>query len=311
MAMTYGGWFDRSRFGGLLAYVRFMVRRIARLWPLHATMVCAFLLLGLLTSAVPYSRNTIGANLLLVQAWGLSAAMNPPAWSISTEMFAYAAFPLLVGAALKGRTPAALTAAGIAIGYWAVTHGGPPIGPGRRGPLDAYFNYSWLPVLRCVAGFTLGMLAWRLTRKATVLRIARHPSTAPCALAAILALMVTGADDLWVVAILPALVIATHLGRGLFYKALGYGPLHRLGLLSYAVYLLHLFLFDRFRFSPIPTGPELAAYLVVMLAAAAAAHALIEVPGRHLVRHWGERMASRLSPRLTPGTARPLHGPPR
>lgn len=312
MAMTYGTWFDGSQIGGqpggLTAYARFLVRRIARLWPLHAAMIGAYVIPGVLAPAFPYPRNTLATNLLLIQSWGLSAAINPPAWSVSTEMFAYTAFPLLVALALKGRAKAALTAFGIAAAYGALIHLGPPLGPGRRGPLDIYFNYSWLPVLRCTAGFALGMLTWRISGKAPLRRIARHAWAAPCALAAMLALMMGRANDLWIVALLPVLVLATHCGRGPFYRALGYGPLHRLGLLSYAVYLTHLLLLSRFPFGPTPLVVELLAYLALTFAAAALAHALVEVPGRRLVRRAGEHLVARIAAR---SPSRPLHHPPR
>ena len=314
MAMAYGTWFDRSQPDAAATqvrfpiYGRFLVRRIARLWPLNATMIGAFVLLGALDPTFPYSRNMLAANLLLIQSWGLSASINPPAWSVSTEMFAYAAFPLLVSIALKGRARAALTALGIAAAYGALIHLGPPSGPGRRGPLDIYFNYSWLPVLRCTAGFTLGMLAWRASGEAPLRRIAQHSWTAPFALAAILALMMARANDLWIVPLLPVLVLATHCGRGPFYRALGYGPLHRLGIMSYAVYLTHLFVLTYFPFGPTPLSVELLAYLALTFTAAALAHTLIEVPGRTLVRRTGEYLLTRLAAPIPP---RPLHQPPR
>ena len=307
MAMTYGTWFDRSQPGGLTAYARFLVRRLARLWPLHAAMIGVYVILGILAPTFPYSHNKLAANLLLIQSWGLSAAINPPAWSVSTEMFAYTAFPLLVAMALRGRTNAALTALGIAAVYGALIYLGPPLGPGRRGPLDIYFNYSWLPVLRCTAGFALGMLTWRASGKAPLCDIARHAWTAPLTLAVMIALMTARTNDLWIVALLPVLVLATHCGRGPFYRALGYGPLHRFGLLSYAVYLTHLFLLSHFRFGPTPLVVELLAYLALTFATAALAHALVEVPGRRLVRRTGEHLVARL---MAPSPSRPLHQPP-
>ena len=309
MSMTYGGWFDGSRALGLLPYARFLVRRVARVWPLHAAMLGVVVLLGLLEHGPVFGRNTLLANLALVQAWGLSAAMNPPAWSVSTEMFAYTVFPLLVVLALRGRVRPALCAAAVAGMLWFVTRAGLPLGPGRRGPLDVYFNYSFLPVLRCLAGFTTGMLAWRATGWAAVRRLAGLPWAAPAALAAVLALMLGRADDLWIFPLLPAVVLAAHCGRGWCYRALGHGALHRLGVLSYAIYLTHLVLLDQFPFAGWPLGLSLPVYLLATLAAAIAAHAAVEVPGRRWLRLWGEGMLDRLPP-LGHVAPRHLHGPP-
>ena len=307
MAMTYGTWFGHGQAGGLMVYARFLIRRVARLWPLHAAMIGAYVLTALWQPAFPYSPNRLAANLMLIQAWGFSAAINPPAWSVSTEMFAYALFPLLAAMALAGRARAAATAVAVAAAYGAVVHLGPPLGPGRRGPLDVYFNYSWLPVLRCTAGFALGMLAWQCSRHPALRRIAGHPWTAPGALTAVLALMMARGGDLGIVPLLPVLVLATHCGRGPFYRALGYGPLHRLGLLSYAVYLTHLALLDHFPFGPTPIAIELPAYLALTFAAAALAHAFVEVPGRQLLRRLGDHLVARIG---LPAPPRPLHQPP-
>lgn len=86
----------------------FLLRRIGRLWPLHATilvlLVIAELVLlgtaerGLSIGREPFSdRNLISAlpsNVLLVHGWGLHDRLtwNTPSWSISAEMFAYVLF---------------------------------------------------------------------------------------------------------------------------------------------------------------------------------------------------------------------------
>ena len=129
---------------------------LARLWPLHAVdaglvVAGAIAWLGMPARA----RAASLANLAMIQAWGLSAEINPPAWSISTELLAYLLFPA------ARRRPAADARCGAWLAVrWRRLSGGrrvpasaPPVGPSRRGALDIYFNYSLLPVLRCLAGF--------------------------------------------------------------------------------------------------------------------------------------------------------------
>ena len=81
----------------------FLWRRFARVWPLHAAVLAAFVGIALLLLAT--GRDTSGyplaelpLHLALVQNWGLTPdlAWNHPAWSISTEFAAYLLFPGLV-----------------------------------------------------------------------------------------------------------------------------------------------------------------------------------------------------------------------
>jgi peptidoglycan/LPS O-acetylase OafA/YrhL len=73
---------------------RFLILRVARIWPAHvATLIAALLLFGGFSGI-------FFANLLMVQAWIPSApwylSYNAVSWSISVEFFFYLAFPLLI-----------------------------------------------------------------------------------------------------------------------------------------------------------------------------------------------------------------------
>ncbi|WP_081420973.1 acyltransferase family protein [Rickettsia asembonensis] len=84
-----------------ISYKEFLFARIARVYPLHL-----FMLLFTLVSSFSYpipllpSDNfyTFFLNIFLIQAWGFTdlVSWNQPAWSISTEMFAYLLFPFLI-----------------------------------------------------------------------------------------------------------------------------------------------------------------------------------------------------------------------
>ena len=277
LSMTYGAWFDGSRTRSIGSYLRFMSRRVARLWPLHAMVLCLIVLLerGV---GVAVSVNALVANLAMIQAWGVSGEINPPAWSVSTEFLAYTLFPVLTLLALRGRLRPWLCALGIVLALAVCMRFAPPMGLARRGQLDLYFNYSVLPVLRCLAGFLLGMLAWRVGLIPWVQRLASWPALGPAALAALMALMVTRTNDLMSYGLLPLVVLGMHYGRGPVQRALGADPLHRLGVLSFAIYLVHVALLARMPFGWAPLEVELAAYLLLTLAAAAAAYTLIEEP---------------------------------
>ena len=292
MAMVYGPWFAGGQPGRGRAYCVFLLRRAARLWPLHAVVI------GLIVAYSMYDGNQVSvrwvmANLALVQGWGFSSEINPPAWSISTEVLAYLLFPLLAPALLRWRWGVVLGLLGAAAAIALCMHLAPPVGLVRRGRLDIYFNYSLLPLLRCFAGVLVGMAAWRLGRTGLVQRVAAMPWTGPLAVAAMIGLMVGRVNDLLIYLLLPVIVLGLHYGRGPGWALFARGPVYRLGVLSYAIYLVHVALLSRFSFDWAPMGVELSVYLLEVALAATVAHWLIERPGRHLLRSWGEAILAR------------------
>lgn len=87
-------------------YKDFLVKRIARIYPLHLFILLSYLIIPLaylLTNKVmpegeKYSFVNYLYHLVLVNNWGLGNTLswNIPAWSISTEWAAYILFPLTV-----------------------------------------------------------------------------------------------------------------------------------------------------------------------------------------------------------------------
>ena len=288
LAMVYGPWFDGSNPGGLRLAPVFLVRRVARLWPLHAAMLLVVVLIEWRAGAPTPSLHVLLSNFAMAQAWGWSTEINTPAWSVSTEFLAYLLFPLLAFVLLRSRM-------GVAVGLGCVVAAlaiclalAPPIGAMRRGWLDIYYNYSLLPVLRCLAGFILGMVTWRVGQSPLVRRAFSNDWAGLVTLTAVLCFLLGQVHDLLIYALLPLLVLAFHHGRGLVWRALALGPLHRFGVLSYAVYLIHYTLLSRFPFDWTPIWEVLAIYLLVALGLAVVAHHLIEVPGRAAFRRCGE-----------------------
>ena len=318
ISMVYGSWFtgrapgaalpgtggkagqdrsgqDRSgqdRTGTAGAVAVFLMRRAARVWPLHAAVLAALLAGAALSGGPLPSPRFALANFMLVQGWGVSGEINAPAWSISTEMLAYLLFPLLAGPVLRWRWGAALGLAAVAALLAACLAMAPPMGPGRRGLLDIYQNYSVLPAMRCLAGFLLGMLAWRAGQVPEAARQAARPWVAPGALLLALGVMLAGASDLLVLALLPVVVLGLHYGRGRGrgwpWRLFTVQPLHGLGTLSYAIYLIHYALLPVLLDGPGPVAARLALYALATLLLAALAHQLVERPTRRLVRWMGE-----------------------
>lgn len=307
MAMVYGAWFDGSRPRSLVNYVRFMVRRVARLWPLHAAVLLALILLGVEATRVDLSPRLVVANFAMIQAWAMSAEINPPAWSISTEFLAYLLFPALAPLALRGRVGPVVLLGLVVAAIGACIAFAPPLGPMRRGWMDIYYNYSALPALRCLAGVMIGLLAWRAGRVRAVQAIAGLRWTGPLALACFIGMLLGRVNDLLILPILPVIVLGMHYGRGPVHRALSANPLHGLGLLSYAIYLVHVAMLSQFPFAAGPLPAMLALYLAATVAVAMAAHRLVELPGRRAIRAAGDAALVAWARRTNP----PLQDRPR
>ena len=105
-------------------------------------------------------------------------------------------------------------------------------------------------------------------------------------------------NDLLALALMPALVLGMHYGQGRAWRVLSSGPLHWLGTLSYAIYLVHYLPLAALPAQPgsaapglgasAPTAVVLALYGVTILVLAVLAHRLIEQPTRRLIRGMGE-----------------------
>ena len=158
MALTYAEDFRKGF--AVQAYARFMVKRLGRIYPLYISATIAAFLIAVshhephLTSATRWA-----CNILLIQAWGLSQSIAHAVWSISTEFGAYVLFPGLLAVTLLCRPRvAAFTALAAAATFLLLATR--PLGQlhqaTRSGMLDIWGGNSIFPLLRCLAGFSLG-----------------------------------------------------------------------------------------------------------------------------------------------------------
>lgn len=286
----------------LASHADFLLRRAARILPLYlcvlALSIAAFAWQGQL-----FSTPTLLGNIVLLQCWGLSIQpIVTPSWSISTEAAAYLAFPLLCLPTLRSTWPAALASLGAA--YACVGLATVLVTPDARalmhGTLDVWDNMTLGPLLRCLGGFTLGLLMFRLSSTTAVRRLARSDLAGGTILALLLAGIVGGFPDLVLYPLFPALVLACYVGegaesrRGWLASALGSGPLHQLGVLSYAIYLVHSLIIAWLwpasqawlTFETVRTRGVASAVLCLgtILLCAVVLHTLVEKPGRSWVR---------------------------
>lgn len=278
---------------GMRAYGRFLLLRMARIYPLHIVMLAVFVLYIALVSLVRgrdelHSVGYLIESIFLVQAWvpGTEPALNVPAWSISTEMFACLLFPAMALVAERARAWTAFGVLGAAL--LALMMAAPAFG-GLRGDI-AHFGLA-----RCVLEFTAGVMVQRLWELGS-----HRPWLGMVALAAGVALalcLAAGAPD--------SLVMPAAFCCAIYGLAAPGTPLRRLltgralmllGRISYATYLSHEFVKICVKFllarPDVPAWVLLPAYVAAVLLISWLLYEFVELPGRRLLRGFADRAAA-------------------
>ena len=106
-------------------YVRFLLLRLARVYPLHLLGLGGALLIGLIAPNLVPARSNVAAfvlHLFMMASWGFCEGVtwNGPAWSLSSEWLAYLVLPLMILATAGLRT---MRAQLVSLGLLVVTMG--------------------------------------------------------------------------------------------------------------------------------------------------------------------------------------------
>ncbi len=287
------------------SYWKFLLARIARLYPLHLFVLSLFLATALASRAVQYaatgtfdsialagarSLTALLANLLMLQ--GLQASelsWNYPAWSISVEFIAYLVFPFALPWIWRAGRPLKIVLALLLVAVLAwfayVT----------QDDFDQWDGPQTL--LRCVPEFLIGTLLYAafVGRPWTVL--AKRDGILIGLVVALLLLLHRGASDLLVILLFPALILAAVANKGMVSRFLNTAPLVWLGEISYALYLFHGLvefittnllgaagLHDRDRLSSAASFAIMSFMLCSSLLCASLGHQGIEKAGRQRLR---------------------------
>lgn len=279
-----------------LSYRRFLVYRLARIYPVHITTL-ATVAVGLAAAKAAnidingsYSASSLIGSVLLVDAWSPRArhfGWNYPAWSISAEWFAYLVFPFAAAWTAKVRTrTGALIAVGVALTAYVV------LVPG--------LELAW-PLLRIATEFGAGVFIAHLMRDT---RVRANNGIVAAALAGI-AVVVFAVDGrpqagLLVVAF-AALIYGLASDEGPVARVFSLPIVVSLGEASYALYMTHAIVemfgtraiaFEDHVHSALPVRLAIVlAYVVVMAIATAAMFVVLERPGRRAVRRLGDRLS--------------------
>ncbi len=291
MCYTYASRFEAGQPG---AYRDFLARRVARVVPLNIAVLLAIVAGGALSTAL-LGRNILvnssnlwfdlPVNLLMLQGLGIGTNLNGPSWSISTEFAAYLCFPVLVALCFhRAMTVRVLVGAiavagivGLALQRERLTIGGE----------------NGVPALvRCFTEFVLGMLAYAVWRSGRA--VALGSDLAVALLLGAVAISLGLRIDLPAALLFPFVVLACAHNRGRAAAWLGSAVPYFLGVVSYALYLIH----DMFRAplllalkavhpAPLETLPALGAALVgslLVIPFAWLCYHGIERPGRDATR---------------------------
>jgi len=288
---------------GFRGYARFLLRRIARIYPLHILTLLAFVGLAWIGISGPTSHASVMDfihNALLIQAWGITdhLSFNSPSWSISAELFCYLLFPLLMW--LAGRVSPLILAIIVACLYGVLAHGHLPIWQDRSQMYGANYDYG---MLRALPSFMNGILLAMLFRQF------RGYRSKPLALGGILVFLgsvlvlnVFAKPDLAII-LFSVAILLTAIGESAFTKVPGAAWLGRLGNTSYAIYMLHELLLILV-FKPVwhqlgltPGAFPLFALgcCAVLTMAAGLTYSFIENPARKLINRLAPRDSSRRS----------------
>lgn len=162
---TYYRTFNSPDFN-LSVFKLFLVKRLARIYPLHLVTFLVFLGLALwgaysgreIVNGARCGWEAVLPNLLLLHAWGTTAALswNYPSWSISAEWFAYLAL-VVVGARILWRNKLAHSYRAVVFSWLAIC-----LWAGLQG--YGVDHYTTTGVLRIIPEFLAGCLLYRLAK---------------------------------------------------------------------------------------------------------------------------------------------------
>lgn len=222
-------------------YVSFLVRRLARFYPLYLLTLGYFVLVGLAlhfpggsTDGGRYDFAALPANLLLLQGWGFTEVLtfNYVAWTLSAEWFCYLTLPVVVLAHRRcGLAGLAGLIAVTCIGLEAAVATGVM-------PVDNWMFADTWGAYRAFADFSIGALVAMLVRDSRWRLRSHVPGWAAFALGVVL--MWNGLGGYPALALLAvAIFLAAVAERNNQDATLVLKPFDPLANASFSIYLIH------------------------------------------------------------------------
>ena len=293
-------------------YSNFILARFARIYPLHISLLCAFLALEaakVLSSrghewffSSPDSAWILVNNVLLTHAWGglHGLSLNYPSWSISAEWGAYLLFPLLL-ALFYGRSM--LASLILIIASLAVLEASVGVLTGQLWVINLSYDFG---VMRSLCEFSIGIVLCSLysSRHHSSSLINVFGTDGVCIALAISAVISMNSrfPDIIVIGIFIGLVMSLALNKGFCAALLGRRAVHRLGQISYSIYMVHAFLLNVVFTVVDLSGIEIdkveawalsIVYFTLLIVVSEISYRVIENPARAFItRRWQHRALS-------------------
>jgi peptidoglycan/LPS O-acetylase OafA/YrhL len=286
-------------------YRDFLKARVARIYPLHLTVLLLFVMTALGERAAVYANGgsfgpirlvgerSLGgffANLLMLQGiWARELSWNDPAWSISLEFLAYFLFPLLFSWLWRAAPTAKAGIAGLLVlvlGSLAYSTG------------DDFNQWNGVSaILRCLPEFLIGALLYSAHRGQVLGSLLASDAALLAAISLLIAMLHFAAPDFSIIPLFALLLLTAVANRGRLSPLLNSAPLLWLGNISYSLYLIHWFVlfvtteairaYPGIDFAKLPAGLSLAlitAMLATSLSLATLSYRFVEVAGRRWLR---------------------------
>ena len=235
-------------------YWKYIKARFARVYPLHLVtmlwcLICVVFIIQYSSGEFqPFFRDMFSTasavpSMFLMQSLGLyiTAPLNTPSWSLSTEWWMYMVFPLLVPVFLRlgtmGKGVALATIAGI---FLFVKYYLGPVDlpfPGGSPSLNVVADFG---IFRCMAGFLLGMFLFTLYRESVGYAVFRRSWVFALFFLGALVAMHFGVEDILVIAVFPFIILSAAYNTTVIKRILDLLVLQRLGDWSFSIYMVHV-----------------------------------------------------------------------
>jgi peptidoglycan/LPS O-acetylase OafA/YrhL len=274
-------------------YKTFLIKRFARLYPAYIV-ICGFYALKIalgLTGEETFARFSgldILGNLLMLVGWGLHIyPLIGVSWASSAEIGSYIALPVLMRYTLQKNIAWWCTCVGLSlIAIYLISISG----KGSSGPLDVVQDDSLLPLLRAMAGFTLGLATFRYAGYLDRLSGGVQDVLVIVTLALIFAAALLTTNDLTIYLLfIPFIAILSRDGR-VAQLLFGNKLVYHLGIISYSIYLIHPLFVTFAERSSRHFGSTVTAYAICVLVSFAViwllsylSYRFVEIPGRQFV----------------------------
>lgn len=267
---------------GRVSRARFFWLRLARVWPLYALVALAEIPLALGAGVAP---RTIGAataaDLVGLQAWipAITFVGNTPGWSVSVELFFYAAFPwLALVVARDARRARAAIAGGMVLALAAAAT------PALVSPASGAATYLKCGPLLRVPEFVVGIALGRafLTRRRPLSPAAANALALLATLAIIGIVVASGPVPRYFLhaLLLPAFALLLWAVASGGAHPLGSPPLRLLGEASYGLYLMQLPLFEALAGKYEWSWARMLGFFALLVALSIAVHFVVEKPAQ-------------------------------